>query len=128
MGESIIIAVCNMLLPLTMLGLGLMVWKTRPPYGDIFGYRTTQSLKSPETWEMAQALFGRFCTLTYAVLCAVTLIASLVPIFVKTDDTVMMWIVTAVNTVDFIALFFIIGFVDHTVKKAFPDNKKNEGD
>lgn len=124
MGENIILAVCNMFLPLTILGLGLMVWKTHPPYGDIFGYRTTQSLKSPEAWVMAQALFGRFCTLTYAVLSGATLIASVVPLLFKTDDMVMMWIVTIVNTVDFLSLFVVIGVVDHTVKKLCPDNKK----
>ena len=120
MGDKIIIAVCNMLLPLTILGLGLMVWKTHPPFGDLFGYRTTQSQKSPEAWELAQALFGRNCTLTYAVLCALTLIASIVPIIFNLDDLVVMWILTVANLVDFIALFVVIGVTDSTVKKHFP--------
>lgn len=58
MGERIICAVVNMFLPLTLLGLGLMVWLTKPGYGDAFGYRTTWSLKSKETWALAQELFG----------------------------------------------------------------------
>lgn len=123
MGESIIIAVCNMFLPLTMLGLGLMVWKTHPPFGDVFGYRTTQSLKSPEAWNMAQAFFGRSCTLTYAVLSLLTLIAGLVPIFFKVDEMATAWIVTVANTVDFAALFAVIFITERKVKKYF-----NEGD
>lgn len=117
MGEKVIIAVCNMLLPLTILGLGLMVWKTHPPFGDMFGYRTAQSQKSPEAWELAQALFGRNCTLTYAVLSALTLIASVIPIIFKLDELVVMWIFTIVNLTDFIALFIVIGVTDSKVKK-----------
>lgn len=117
MGEKVIIAVCNIFLPLTILGLGLMVWKTHPPFGDMFGYRTTQSQKSPEAWELAQALFGRYCTLTYAVLSALTLIASVIPIIFKLDELVVMWIFTIVNLVDFIALFVVIGVTDSKVKK-----------
>lgn len=117
MGEKVIIAVCDMFMPLTILGLGLMIWKTHPPFGDMFGYRTTQSQKSPEAWDMAQALFGRYCTLTYAALSALTLIAGLIPLVFKVDDMVTAWIVTVVNTVDFVALFVVIGVTDSKVKK-----------
>ena len=123
MGENVIIAVCNMLLPLTMLGLGLMIWKTRPPYGDIFGYRTTQSQKSPESWELAQALFGKYCTLTFAVLCGLTLIASVIPIVFRVGELAEMWIVTVVNLIDFLAVFVVIGVTDHTVKKLLEDRE-----
>lgn len=112
-----------MFLPLTILGLGLMVWKTHPPFGDIFGYRTTQSQKSPEAWDMAQALFGKSCTLTYAVLSFFTLIAGLVPIFFKVDEMTTTWIVTVANTVDFAALFVVIFITERKVKTYF-----NEGD
>lgn len=125
MGEKVIIAVCDMLLPLTMLGLGMMIWKTRPPYRDIFGYRTTQSEKSPEAWELAQALFGKHCTLTYAVLCGLTLIAGVIPMFFRIDELAESWIVTIVNLVNVIALFAVIIIVDHTVKKTYPDVKKD---
>lgn len=117
MSEKVILAVCNMFLPLTILGLGLMVWKTHPPFGDMFGYRTTQSQKSPEAWNMAQALFGKSCTLTYAVLSFITLIASLVPIFFKVDETAADWIFTAVNIVNFVTLFVLIFITDSKVKK-----------
>lgn len=126
MGEKIIIAVCNMLTPLTMLGLGLLIWKTRPPYGDMFGYRTTQSQKSPEAWALAQALFGRYCTLSFAVLSALTLIASLVPIIFTLGELAGMWIITVVNMVNFIAVFVVIGVTDHTVKKLTADTEKTE--
>lgn len=124
MGEKVIIAVCNMLTPLTMLGLGLLIWKTRPPYRDIFGYRTTQSQKSPEAWALAQALFGKYCTLSFAVLSALTLIASVLPIVFSFDELAEMWIFTVVNLVDFISVFIVIGVTDHTVKKLTADTEK----
>lgn len=124
MGEMVIIAVCNMFLPLTMLGLGLVVWKTRPPFGDLLGYRTTQSLKSPEAWALAQALFGKGCTLTYAVLCALTLIAGFVPIIFKLDDALGI-ITMIVNLVDFLALFVVIFATERKVKKLCGDDGKN---
>lgn len=124
MGEKIIIAVCNMLTPLTMLGLGLLIWKTHPPYRDIFGYRTTQSQKSPEAWALAQALFGRYCTLSFAVLSALTLIASVVPIIFTLDELAGMWIFTVVNMVNFISVFVVIGVTDHTVKKLTADREE----
>lgn len=124
MGEKVILAVCNMFLPLTILGLGLMVWKTHPPFGDMFGYRTTQSQKSPEAWNMAQALFGKSCTLTYAVLSFITLISSLVPIFFKVDETAVDWIFTAVNIVNFVTLSVLIFITDSKVKKYSAGNEE----
>ena len=117
MGETIIIAVVNMLTPLTLLGLGLVIWNTRPPFGDMFGYKSKQSLKSPEAWEIAQAVFGRYCTLTYAVLSALTLVVSLLPLFVKFDELGVSILVMAVNFVNVIAFAYVVGVTESTVKK-----------
>lgn len=110
-------------MPLTILGLGLMIWKTRPPFGDMFGYRTKQSQKSPEAWDMAQGLFGRYCTLTYAALSALTLIAGVILLVFKVDDIVTSCMVAAVNIVDFTALFVVIGVTDSKVKKLSGGNE-----
>ena len=117
MGETIIVAVVNMLTPLTLLGLGLLIWKTRPPFGDLFGYHSKQSQKSPEAWEIAQAVFGKYCTLTYAVLSPLTLIASLIPLFIDLDGWDMSVLVMAVNFVNVIAFAFVVGVTESAVKK-----------
>ncbi len=124
MGEAVIIVVCSMLLPLTILGLGLMIWLTKPGYGDAFGYRTTWSLKNKETWERAQGLFGRICTAVYAVLSFLTLISGLIPVIVRADKYVLGIVTGVVNFVDFIALFVVIGVTDSIVKREF--NKDGE--
>lgn len=127
MGDNVIIAVCNMLLPLTMLGLGLMIWLTKPGYGDAFGYRTTWSLKSKETWERAQGLFGGICTKVYAVLSVLTLISGVMPIIVNADEIALVIFVNAVNLVNFIALFVIIGVTDGIVKREFDKDGNRKG-
>ena len=124
MGEKVIIAVVNMLTPLTLLGLGLLIWKTRPPFGDIFGYRTKQSQKSPEAWELAQAVFGRYCTLTYVALSALTLISGLLPIFIKLDEFWLSIFVLAVNFANVIALAVVIGITESIVKKQTEEGDK----
>lgn len=127
MVDNVIIAVCNMLLPLTMLGLGLMIWLTKPGYGDAFGYRTTWSLKSKETWERAQGLFGGICTKVYAVLSVLTLISGVMPIIVNADEIALVIFVNAVNLVNFIALFVIIGVTDGIVKREFDKDGNRKG-
>lgn len=117
MGDNVIIAVVNMLLPLTMLGLGLMIWLTKPGYGDMFGYRTTWSLKSKETWERAQGLFGKICTITYAVISFISLIAGIVPIIWKSDISGI--IVCALYLVQFFSVFVVIGVTDGIVSREF---------
>lgn len=117
MGDNVIIAVVDMLLPLTMLGLGLMIWLTKPGYGDALGYRTTWSLKSKETWERAQGLFGRLCTITYAVISFISLVAGLVPIIWKLDIS---GIITCVlYLVQFVSVFVVIGVTDGLVAREF---------
>ncbi len=49
-----------LVIPLTMLMLGLRWWRGRtPPYGGSSGYRTRRSLASPEAWAFAHVYFGR---------------------------------------------------------------------
>lgn len=128
MGENIIIAVCDMFLPLTMLGLGLMIRLTKPGYGDAFGYRTTWSLKSKETWVRAQGLFGSICTKVYAVLSFLTLLSGVMIGIADADDLALTIAVNSVNLVNFIALFVIIGITDGIVKREFDKDGNRKED
>lgn len=119
MSDSVIVAFVNMLLPLTMLGLGLLIWLTKPGYGDAFGYRTTWSLKSKETWERAQNVFGRLCTITYAVLSFISLIAGLVPIICRSDKLILTIITGVLGLVQFVSVFAAIGVTDGILKREF---------
>ena len=119
MGDNVVIAVCNMLLPLTMLGLGLMIRLTKPGYGDMLGYRTTWSLKSKETWERAQKLFGSICTVTYAVISFISLVLGIVPIVGGFDKYTTGVIGCALTLVQFVSVFVVIGVTDGIVAREF---------
>ncbi|MEI8199511.1 MAG: SdpI family protein [Eubacteriales bacterium] len=54
-----------MLIPITMLGFGLL-WRNHPPrkINSAYGYRTTMSSKNKDTWDYAHRYFGNICLRT----------------------------------------------------------------
>ena len=55
----IYMTVVTFLLPLTMLGFGLFLYKKPPKKNAFFGYRTKTSEKNEITWAFSQKFFGR---------------------------------------------------------------------
>ena len=52
--------VTDLIIPLTMLGMGLHWLRGQvPPYGGASGYRTQRSLASPAAWQFAHLYCGR---------------------------------------------------------------------
>lgn len=127
MNDNVVIAVANMLTPLTMLGLGLMIWRTRPGYRDLFGYHTTWAEKSEEAWNFAQELFGRLCTITFAIASFLTLIAGLIPVIARPLESWGTIIGGLVSFLDLIPLFVIIFIVEGKLKKNFDKNGHRKG-
>lgn len=119
MSDNVIVAAADMLLPLTMLGLGLTIWLKRPCYGEVLSYRTKTSLKSKETWERAQEVFGRLCTITFAVLSFLSLIAGIFPIAVNIDDNVCGIICLIVTSVQGLAVLAVIAVTEGVVRREF---------
>lgn len=117
MNENVICCIVNMLLPVTMSALGIVIWRSMPPYGSILGYKTSRSLKNPILWNFDQSYFGKYCTLIYAVLSVLTLTAGLVSIFVKSDETALAIISGVAVIINVAALFIIIGLVEYRLKK-----------
>ena len=61
-GLWMLMLVCNLLLPLTFIGLGQKFTKDPPKTIDpMYGYRTVMSMKNQDTWEFAQQRYGRTC-------------------------------------------------------------------
>lgn len=123
MGESIIKAVLNMLIPLTILIYPLCCLKTRPPFGDAFSYRTSRAMKSREAWEYAQPVFGRLGTRVYLILTGITLIVNAANVIFKLDgNVVMMCLLSALQVADMFALFVVMAAVERKLKRAFPED------
>ncbi len=78
----------NLMLPLTMLGFGLLFVK-KPPgqINAIYGYRTKMSMKNQETWNYAHKVFGRIWYRAGWALLPLTVLLSL-PLLGKSEDTI----------------------------------------
>lgn len=78
MGFWIFMLVCNLLIPLTMIGFGSYFVKHAPKnINMLFGYRTTMSMKNSETWEFAHRHCGTIWRATGWILLAVSFVAML---------------------------------------------------
>lgn len=127
MGDLVIMFAVGLLLPVTMLGIGLLIWKTRPPFNDITGYRTAYSQKNERLWNMGQELFGRYCTVTYAVILGLSIISGLLPIVFKINRYVGELINMGMYMVQFISVFAVIGVTDGKLKKALKEDGDGNG-
>lgn len=129
MGDLVIMLVTGLPLPITMLILGLVIWKTRPPFNDITGYRTTYSQKNERLWNMGQELFGRYCTITYAVILGLSLISGIIPIVFTMDKYTAGIINVGMWLVQFFSVFVVIFVTEGKLKRALKESgDENETD
>ena len=125
-GELVIMMIVGLSLPVTMLGLGLLIWKTHPPYKDMFGYNSTYSQKNERLWNMGQELFGRYCTVTYSVMIVLSVICGLVPIIFDINVYIGQLINMIIQLVQFLSVFAVIGVTDGKLKKAMKNEKQDD--
>lgn len=63
MGFWVFMIICNLLIPLTMIGFGEHFKKNCPKeINGAFGYRTTMSMKNKDTWNFAHHHCGKVWT------------------------------------------------------------------
>lgn len=75
----IFLLVCNLLVPITMLGFGLYFEKHAPKkINYTFGYRTNRSMKNQDTWQFAHHYCGRLWKWLGCTLLAVTLLFTVI--------------------------------------------------
>ncbi len=108
----------DFIIPVTMIGMGLLLEK-RPPkeINGVFGYRTSQSMKSKDTWEFAQKYCGRIWHVCGRIMLPVTAIAMLF-VFGKNEDVIC----TAGLIICAVQFVFLIGSivpVERALKKNF---------
>lgn len=118
MSDLVIMLIAGLPLPITMLILGLVIWKTRPPFNDITGYRTTYSQKNERLWNMGQEIFGKYCTITYAVILGLSLISGIIPIVFAMDKYTAGIINAGMYLVQFVSFFAVFGVTEGKLKKA----------
>ena len=108
MGFWIFMLVMNLLIPLSMIGIGAVFRRAAPrEINPVFGYRTALSMKNRETWEFAHRHCGKVWITTGWVLLPLT-IAVMLPLLGRPEDAVGLWggVVCGVQTAVLIASIF----------------------
>lgn len=88
MGFWIFMLIMNLLIPATMIGFGKYFMKAAPKeINEIFGYRTSTSMKNKDTWEFAHKYCGKIWYVCGMVMLPITVIFMLLVIG-KNEDCV----------------------------------------
>lgn len=84
----IFMLVFNLLIPLTMIGFGYYFLRKVPDeINDVFGYRTSMSMKNQDTWKFAHNYAGKLWYYMGISLLPITILAMAV-VFGKDTDTI----------------------------------------
>ncbi|MBB6624205.1 SdpI family protein [Clostridium gasigenes] len=118
---KIFIFVCNLIIPAIMLFFGVKFTKHGPKnINGIYGYRTSMSMKSKETWEFAHQYSGMLWIKLGFIILIISIIFS---VLVFTSDDVVQGIIEVILvTIQTIALIVSIFSVEKELKKNFDKN------
>lgn len=121
MGFWIFMLICNLLLPAMMLGFGWWFQSHVPKkINNVYGYRTTMSMKNMDTWKFAHTYCGKLWWNTGKIILPVSVIAMLLVLGKDTDI-----VGTAggiICTVQCVILIISIFPVERALRKNFDKN------
>ena len=118
MGFWIFMMVINLILPITMIGLGRYYsYKAPKNINWVYGYRTPMSTKNKETWEFAHKYFGTLWYKFGIILLPVSIVAML---FVLGKSENIIGIVGEIICgVQVVLMVLVILPTEHALKKNF---------
>lgn len=113
--------ICNIIVPIIMAVAGLWMWVRCPKeINSFFGYRTTRSMKSPDTWKFAHKCAGRLWFIIGLVTLAPTVLAQ-IP-FYNSSDNVVGIVSVIIITVQCVILILPTIPTEIALKKNFNDD------
>ena len=123
MGFWIFMFIMVLLIPLTMIFFGWLLFKRTPKeINYVFGYRTKRSMRNEETWKFANQYFGKAWYLCGLLSAPLSLIAMAI-VFEKGTETVG----TVGGIITMLQMLSLIGAIVPTeseLKKNFDENGK----
>ena len=121
MGFWIYLLCMDLLIPLSMLGFGLLFLK-RPPkdINGIFGYRTTRSMKNQDAWDFAHRYCGKLWFRWGLALLPLSLLPLLLVVG-KENDTVGT-VGTAVCLLQLVPLIGSVFPTERALKRTFDED------
>lgn len=113
------------LLPVMMIGMGFL-WRKNGPkqINSLYGYRTTQSMTSRETWDFAHIYAGKIYLRTGIVFFILTLLICIY--FWSADDDTAGIVSVIVMTIQLIIFILTIPITESALKKNFDKNGKRK--
>lgn len=127
MNINVLFLLAELPVPIIIMAFSASIWRNPPKREENFGYRTKRALRSESAWNYAQELYGRICTITFAIMSALTLIAGLIPVIARLDEGRGAIISGMVFLADLILMFVIIFIVEGKLKKNFDKNGNRKG-
>lgn len=121
MVSFVIMFICNLLIPLTMLLAGCWMLKCPPKeINGLIGYRTGMSQKNKDTWAFAHQVCGRLWTRVGAVLLLATILVQLP--FARSGEDAMGVVTMILEAVQLVVLLGSILPVELALKRTFDKN------
>ena len=124
MGEYVVLLICELLCPLTMLLIGVFLWRFPAEYRSIWGYHTTAAERSPEAWAAAQGYFGMrmvIAQIPVIIIMVVTWVISCV--IMKLGEDAVAAIAMVLTAVPMIVVFVVVGMTEKMLKRCFGSSK-----
>ena len=123
MGFWFFMLAMNLLIPLTMIFLGKYFSKRAPKeINMLFGYRTTRSMKNPDTWQFAHRFFGKLWYKMGIILLVLSVAAMLFGLGKDTNTVGVLGGI--VCTVQLPAMLYAIWPTERALKKTFDKDGK----
>ena len=123
MGFGIFMLIMVLLIPLTMLFFGWLLFRRTPKeINYVYGYRTKRSMMNEETWRFANQYFGKAWYLCGLILAPLSVIA-IVLVFGKGPGTVGM-VGGIITMLQMLPLIGAIVPTESELKKNFDENGK----
>lgn len=112
---------CDILIPITMILCGKMMWKHPPKnINGLMGYRTSRSMQNMDTWKFAHEYSGKLWWKIGWIILIPSIIVY-IPFFKATDNTIGM-VGGILVTVQIIILIGSIFPTEKALKKTFTDD------
>ncbi len=128
MGEYVVMLICELLCPLTMLLLGLFLWRFPAEYRSIWGYHTTAAESSHEAWAAAQVYFGIRMVIAQIPVIVIMVVSWVIScVILKLSEDAVAAIAMVITAVPMIVVFIVVGMTERMLKKYFGKQEKRDG-
>ena len=128
MGDNVIMLVCSVFEPITIMITALVIWKLPAEYKGIWAYHTVWAEKSPEAWAAAQYFFGKIGFFSNLAALILTIIAFVPVLAVERFEPFGNLVCMIVTTAQMAVLFADIFIVEGMLKKNFDKDGKPKQD